>query len=373
MSSPKPKLPLREKIALVPVIAKFIQPDSFRGLVSSFATNLVTAPFRGPGGARTYWRHVLYSSTKTFQEDATVEQAQYLLTSTDKAYRSFAKSQRLPPVTVDLPDGAKGHWLGDPTAEKVMVWFHGGGYNYPATPGHISFIYSLASYAAQETKHSVSVFMLAYTLAPHAQYPTQLRQAVGMLKYLLEDCERRPEDISLVGDSAGCNLVLALLSHLLHPHPSISALSLPANSPPFATVILISPWVTFSMTSASYTANKGKDVISAVALSHWIPNFLPPSTTSEDAYTSPLALAPAGWWYGLDGLASAMLIIGGGDEVFVDDIRAFGHVLEKSHPRVTSLVTQAEIHEQPVLDRAFGFRKLTQMEGVVRSWFAGGL
>ena len=48
--------------------------------------------------------------------------------------------------------------------------------------------------------------MLAYTLAPHATYPTQLREAVALLSTLISEKHIPPANISLGGDSAGGNL-----------------------------------------------------------------------------------------------------------------------------------------------------------------------
>lgn len=40
-------------------------------------------------------------------------------------YLKYARSAELSPQTVDLGNGAKGHWLGDEKAKKVLVWYHG--------------------------------------------------------------------------------------------------------------------------------------------------------------------------------------------------------------------------------------------------------
>jgi hypothetical protein len=43
--------------------------------------------------------------------------------------------------------------------------------------------------------HSFAVFSLAYTLAPEAIYPVQLRQAAVALQYLLEIQHRKPSSV----------------------------------------------------------------------------------------------------------------------------------------------------------------------------------
>src|SRR5258707_263246 len=57
-------------------------------------------------------------------------------------------------------------------------------------------------------------------LAPTAPYPRQLQQAALLLTHALHTLHIPPQNIILTGDSAGANLVLSLLSHISHPHPS---------------------------------------------------------------------------------------------------------------------------------------------------------
>ena len=45
--------------------------------------------------------------------------------ATDVLYEKYARSMRLIPETVDLGNGAKGHWIGDKTAQNVLIWYHG--------------------------------------------------------------------------------------------------------------------------------------------------------------------------------------------------------------------------------------------------------
>ena len=47
------------------------------------------------------------------------------MSSTDKEYETFVKTQGLESRSVELDDGTKGHWLGDQDAEKTALFFHG--------------------------------------------------------------------------------------------------------------------------------------------------------------------------------------------------------------------------------------------------------
>jgi hypothetical protein len=44
---------------------------------------------------------------------------------TDINYEKLAEAAKVVPHTVELNHGAKGHWIGDPTAPKVLIWYHG--------------------------------------------------------------------------------------------------------------------------------------------------------------------------------------------------------------------------------------------------------
>ena len=130
--------------------------------------------------------------------------------STESEYLNFAKTKNFQPDTTVLSSGLKVHWLGSKTAEKVLVYFHGGtspcaprllgycllepgGYVLAATPGHLEFLYDLQN-ELSKTK-SISVVVPSYTLAPHAQYPSQLREAAETLSWLLNDRNKKPSDV----------------------------------------------------------------------------------------------------------------------------------------------------------------------------------
>ena len=122
------------------------------------------------------------------------------------------------------------------------------------------------------------------------------------------------------GDSAGGNLALALMSHILHPDSRVPELA-QANQL-FKGVILLSPWVTFDQSAPAFKTNAKKDVLSGAALRKWSNAFMGDAT--QDNYTSPLD-APPHWWTGFP--ANDILVLAGGDEVFVDDIQEFAQKL----------------------------------------------
>lgn len=167
---------------------------------------------------------------------------------------------------------------------------------------------------------SVAGIMLSYTLAPEAQYPQQLHQGVELLRYVTATLGKDPYDIVLAGDSAGGHLALGVLSHISHPHESIPPLELPR---PLRGVLLLSPWVSFDMTFASYATNRHKDILGPSVLERWADSFM--GSAPPDNYNQP-DRAPAEWWKDL--LAEEVLVVAGADEVLVDSIRDLGRKIE---------------------------------------------
>lgn len=127
----------------------------------------------------------------------------------------------------------------------------------------------------------------------------------------------------LAGDSAGANLVLGILSHLSHPHPSVAPLEISA---PLRGIILLGPWTSFDNEGwESVKYNKYKDVVSAACADLWSSNFL--GGKPRDQYNEPIA-AGAEWWRGLK--AEEVLVVAGGDEILLDSIKTFEGKLKVS-------------------------------------------
>ena len=162
--------------------------------------------------------------------------------------------------------------------------------------------------------------MLSYALAPHETYPYQLRQAVECLRYVLTDLKRKPENVSLGGDSAGANLAIGVLSHMMHPHKELTPLQLDGGAK-LAAAILLAAWCSFRTDWPSSQYNAKKDLVSPSVGNQWSESFL--GGKEKDGYNEPLS-ATEGWWNGLMDVVEEILIAGGGDEILVDPIRELG-------------------------------------------------
>jgi len=148
---------------------------------------------RGNDCPKDYKKHVIYSMTRTMFNYITVKQAQAAGGTTGDAYRDFCKKCSIEPDIVELDEDGHGLTLGPATAKKTVIWFHGGGYNLAATPGHFEFFWKVIQ-QAKDNGEELRVMMLEYELAPHGMYPLQLKQAVAALRHVL-DMGVRPSQV----------------------------------------------------------------------------------------------------------------------------------------------------------------------------------
>jgi acetyl esterase/lipase len=125
-----------------------------------------------------------------------------MLPTTDKAYLTWARGKSLEPDTAVLASGLKIHWIGKSSAQKVFLYFHGGGYVRPMSMEHLDWLLELQT-DLSKTK-SVAIAAVSYTCAPEGQYPLQLRQGVESLLWLLKTPGRKPEDVSDAISSMNC-------------------------------------------------------------------------------------------------------------------------------------------------------------------------
>ncbi|KAK4935979.1 hypothetical protein LTR10_023066 [Elasticomyces elasticus] len=311
MASKKPQLTPADYLPLLISISR---------TVFSTAVSALTAFWRGASGAPSYKHHVLYAAMRAYTKYTTTSRLQATTPSTGELYGAFVKSKSLPHTDVVLADKTSAYWLGDKAADKLLLFFHGGGYVTAATDAHFQLLFDVVQQAQSRGK-SLAVLVLEYDMAPAARYPTQVRQATYAFKYLMEDMKIPCSKILLAGDSAGGNLALALLSHIAHPSAAIAPVV--KASQPLLGVFLLSPWVTFSINAPSMTSNVYKDCIDVETVYMWSRDFL--GTTSEDNYNVPLNADPT-WWSSLK--VNDVCITAGRNEVFLDDIVAFANKME---------------------------------------------
>jgi acetyl esterase/lipase len=234
----------------------------------------------------------------------------------------------------------------------------------PASPAHFTYLHDLiAVLNNQPGSPSISALVLAYTLSPDAEFPTQLSEASSLINYLTKTLNRSPSSLMLAGDSAGGNLVLSLLSHVLHPRPSVPVVNV---SVPFRAVLLLSPWVSFATDHPSFTTNAESDIFDHIPLKMWAQAFLGSSQRQGivmgDSYSEPLLAEPS-WWNGASKIVEEVLFWTGGGELLLDGIKAFAEKFEEGwvqggggRNKVQVLVGERMAHEQMILDVILGMK-----------------
>ncbi|KAJ5361316.1 hypothetical protein N7541_002160 [Penicillium brevicompactum] len=327
----------------------------------SLLYHAIAGVFRGKASPRRYDHFIMTNVIRKLVTRTTDRQKQYLNAPTADAYTDAMKKHGLQPETVDLPHDAKGLWLGNKNAKKVVVYYHGGGFAMPAIPAYFEFWLEMIR-ALNENGHDVAVFFLRYTLTPHAQYPTQLRQAVEALRYIVNETGRSPADIIIGGDSAGGNLTSATLLHISHPHPEIEPLAL---SVPLAGTFAYAPWVSFSTEGPTMKSNQWKDILTTDILTGWANAYR--DDKIADNWVEPLN-APAEWWK--DVKTERIMILAGADEMLLSSIEEFAEKIKSVFPETTFVIGEDESHDAPFYICA---NKPTQTGTELRKWLGARL
>lgn len=120
---------------------------------------------------------------------------------------------------------------------KVLLYFHGGGYAFGSSQTHRSMVAKIVKDAG------FCGLIPEYRLAPEFPFPSAMNDAVRCYEWLLET-GHDPRDIIIGGDSAGGGLTLACLLKIKE-----KGLPMPAGQ------ILISPWVDLTVSKPSVFKN----------------------------------------------------------------------------------------------------------------------
>lgn len=196
----------------------------------------------------------------------------------------------------------------DERREGVLLYLHGGGY----TSGDMSYTKGVSSTLAVET--GTRVFAPAYRLAPEHPFPAAVEDSLEAYRYLLTK-GYSPDQITLIGESAGGGLCYALLLMLRNMGEQ-----LPAG------VIAISPWTDLNARGASYEKNAAVDPSMSMKLLNYYANAY--TDNRDDPMVSPL-------YADLTDMPPSCIFVGG-DEIMLDDATAL-------HDRLRSFGCQSHI------------------------------
>ncbi|KAL4783898.1 Alpha/Beta hydrolase protein [Aspergillus varians] len=323
---------------------------------------LLTVGVRAPQYPTHWLLHIGYAVFRKLTTRLSVAQMQYVLPASNLVYSRYIRSERQRPRTVRLDHGAMGHWIGDPGAKNILIWYHGGGFALPANIGYFKFFASIIA-ECERYNQSLAIFALTYSLAPAATYPTQLRQAVEALRYILVGKRHPPGNVTLGGDSAGGNLVGGVLSHLAHTHPAIDPVKLDAGDR-IAGAVMIAPWTILQPDHRNRIIDCRGDLVTPVVGPLWGGGYL--GTAQNDFYTD-LSYAPPEWFAKFP--VRKILVCGGEREILLPVIVDFVEKLRRGFKgSVEFCMGKGEGHVAPIYNLYLGDKRETQQGAKVKSF-----
>lgn len=187
----------------------------------------------------------------------------------------------------------------DKKTNRIVFHVHGGGYVLPYFDAYreLGVLYSKLIGEGE-------VISVDYRVAPTDVFPAALEDAVKTYKWILGQ-GYSPEEIVIMGDSAGGNLALVTTLYLKD-----QGIALPKG------VIAISPWCKLHVEAQSFTTNLNKDCILGVGGIAISSEGVNPSYIKGQDYKNPYISPIYGDFKGFPHL----LIQGGSHEILLDDI-----------------------------------------------------
>jgi len=191
--------------------------------------------------------------------------------------------------------GVRADRVSTPLSEccRHVFFLHGGGFivGSPALYRHFTWRIASAAHAR--------LLVVDYRLAPEHPFPAALDDAVMAYRWLLAD-GAKPQQIAVMGDSAGGGLTLSLLLRLRDQR-----IPLPAAA------VAMSPWTDLALTGPSLKLNARADPLVSPEQARRFVDYYLAGTDPRSPYASPLYGNPVG--------LPPTIIQVGSDEVLRDD------------------------------------------------------
>lgn len=185
---------------------------------------------------------------------------------------------------------------------RVILYLHGGGYIEQPLSWHWRFLYKLSQ------KVNGTIYVPVYPKAPNHNYKEAFEQVLPIYEYLLTKVQ--PENIVLMGDSAGGGFALALAQFLLE-----NDISQPGN------IILLSPWLDITLNHPDVATMESKEPMLDAKLLIEVGKIYAGEAVKSNYLLSPMN-GP------IQGLGKISLFIGT-HELFLPDARKFKGLAEK--------------------------------------------
>ncbi|KAF9461392.1 Alpha/Beta hydrolase protein [Collybia nuda] len=347
---------LTEKLALIASL--------FLHLPFALAWALLISPFN-PSNANKSWKRVLLEKISSFScEQWSIASFQWLLGDTYYAYVNWTKKNNLPVLADDIGENARLLWVGRARTDRVILYFHGGGFHFPLTSFGAGF-WKHTLTELQDRGVDAGLVILNYSLAPAVSFPTPLKQAVRALEHLIS-IGVSPENIQITGDSAGANLALQLISHLLHPLDGIPHIKLSA---PIRGVYLMSPWV--SMPSLASVISSTDSVVSGKAILGWGRQIMGEIPESQRCYIE-VGKAPKTWFKNAKTVVHRVLMTIGEEELLREDDVVFADQFCRDHDGARYIMQKNGVHVEPYFDFFDNGPNVSKSCVAVWDWLADG-
>ncbi|HGE4885687.1 TPA: alpha/beta hydrolase [Legionella pneumophila] len=222
-------------------------------------------------------------------------------------------------IRIVRPKGAK-------ESLPVIMFFHGAGWVFGDYQTHGRLVREIAV-----GTHAAVVFV-KYTLAPEAQYPTQIEESYAAMKYIAEHGKQFNLDTSrfvAAGDSVGGNMtsVMALLAK-------------ERGGPKIDYQVLTYPVTDANFDNASYKEFAEGPWLTKKAMEWFWDKYLPNKEKRKEITASPLQASLEQ----LKGLPPALVITGECD-VLRDEGEAYAHKLNAAGVTVTAVRHLGTIHD----------------------------
>jgi len=232
-----------------------------------------------------------------------------------------------------LPEGLFAEWIhpansanSPSSADQAIFYTHGGGY---VTGNCVDHRMHVAKFV---NATGVGALLYDYRLAPEHPFPAAMEDTLTAYRWLLSQ-NVVPENIVIVGESAGGGLCLASLLAIRD-----QGLPLPSAG------VALSPWTDLKCTGDSYRTNARRDISTLGSWDVW-GSYYVGSNDPGHPWISPL--------YGnLKGLPPILIEVGD-HEILLDDSRRFAEKAKAAGGDITLHVWEGMVHCFPLFAPMF--------------------
>lgn len=207
--------------------------------------------------------------------------------------------------------------------DKVILYFHGGGLVSGSTKSHRGIVAKFVKATG------VKALTFDYALAPEKPFPQGLKDSVSAYQYLL-DQNFKAENIILMGDSGGGNLVLTLLLKLKE-----KSMPLPKAA------ITLSAWTDLTNSGESNRSNRQVDKLTTENANEMFSQVYCNGKNPQNSLISPL-------FGDLSGLPD-LLLFAGNDELMRDDTVRFAEKAGNAGVNVEIEIGEGMFHCYPAV------------------------